>query len=70
MIFTFSVESGFNVPNTSRQYTLDVSNERMQKKLDYEHVREFNNIQASLRHSPHQIITGQLVAEITFENEA
>lgn len=70
MVFTFSVESGFNVPNTSRQYTIDVSNERMEKKLDYEHIREFNKIQASLRHSPHQIINGQLVAEITFNNEA
>ena len=70
MIFTFSVESGFNVADTSREYTLDVSVERMQKKLDYEHIREFNNIQASLRHSPHQVIHGQLVAEMTFGNEA
>ena len=70
MIFTFSVEDSFNVANTSRQHTLDVSVERMDKKLDYEHIREFNNIQASLRHSPHQIIHGQLVVEMTFGNEA
>lgn len=70
MIFTFSVENSFNVPNLTRRYTIDVSNERMNKKMNYEHIREFNSSHATLRHSPHHIVSGTLVSEITFENEA
>jgi hypothetical protein len=70
MIFTFDIESSFNVPNFGRSYTLDVTNERMQKQMEYEHVHEFNQIQASLRHSPRHEIKGELVSEITFENVA
>jgi hypothetical protein len=70
MIFGFDIESSYNVPNFDRGYTIDITNERLQKQMNYEHIREFNKIHASLRHSTRHIVEGTVIAEMTFENEA
>jgi len=70
MIFTFSPENSFNVPDYSRTYSIDVTNETVEKVMEYEHIREFNKIHATLRHSANHIVKGNIISELTFANEA
>lgn len=70
MIFTFAPEASFNTPNYARSYAVDVTNERMQKLMEYDNVYEFNKMEAKLRYSPYHIIKGEIVSELTFENGA
>lgn len=48
---------------------IDVSNERVEKFKNYEHVYEFGKIEASLRHSPHQHVEGGIIGELTVGNQ-
>jgi hypothetical protein len=70
MIFTFDIEGSYNNPNYSRSYTIDITNERMQRNINYEQQWEFGRAYSKRHYSRDQSFDGEIISEITFNNVA
>lgn len=70
MKFWFSEESSFDTPNTDRTYTIDIANERIERNMEYNEVQEFMGGPVSSRQSSFYTVNGEIIAELTFQNEA
>lgn len=70
MIFTFDIESSYNVPNYDRTYTIDVSNERLQRNMEYILRTEALKGRSTSRTSTFETVGGEVISELTMKNQA
>jgi len=69
-IFHFDIEGSFNSPNFGRSYVFDVSNEQVQKLMNYAPRAQAMTAHYHSRISERQTVRGEVIAELTFDNVA
>jgi len=69
-IFHFDIEGSFNTPNTGRSYVLDITNEQVQRNMNYAPRPAAMSAHYHSRISERQSVSGEIVAELTFDNVA